>query len=578
MSNGWLWVKTISRWILTFLVICSISGFDIISSIAANPDSTPSAPATECPVFEITSKFSIAYGDVTINASDAPVDTIVLAKSPRGDVVGCFIVTTSGKFGAMYVYGEDTSVLPALPGMRDGEVVAFYVGGISAVSTPSLIWHDDKELHEVDLSATGQTAPTADFTATPTSGYQPLNVQFTDLSSGAVTSWYWSFGDGGTSTLQHPSHNYTQVGSFTVALTVTGPGGSDSKTRTSYINVVAGEPSADFTASPLSGVAPLLVTFTNLSTNYSVSLWSFGDNTSSSQTNPTHTYTQKGLYSVSLAVLGPGGSDTKNKADYIQVYAQVQAEFTYDKTSGQVPLTVQFTNQSTGDWTSLSWDFGDGSSSNLVNPNHTYTNPGDYTVILTASGPGGVDSEQKNNLIHVDYALPIADFTADVTSGTAPLSVQFTNTSTNATSYLWEFGDGGTSALASPSHTFTSPGTYTVTLTANGPGGSDVEKKANYIQVQGPLHATFSADVTSGNVPLTVHFTNLSSGEFTQVSWDFGDGGTSQEDNPIHVYLNAGKYTVTLTITGSNGSDQYISVDLIHVYEEFLIYLPIAQR
>ena len=110
-----------------------------------------------CPPVPNTPFFTIVYGTVTLDDADAPVGTVVEALSPRDDVVGCFVVSEAGNYGAMYVYGEDTSVSPPVPGMRSGEVVAFYVNGAEATASPELAWSNDRDLHQVDLSATSTT-------------------------------------------------------------------------------------------------------------------------------------------------------------------------------------------------------------------------------------------------------------------------------------------------------------------------------------------------------------------------------------------------------------------------------------
>jgi PKD repeat protein len=165
-------------------------------------------------------------------------------------------------------------------------------------------------------------------------------------------------------------------------------------------------------------------------------------------------------------------------------YEPPVADFSGSPTSGPAPLTVTFTDQSTGDITSWSWDFGDGGTSTDQNPTHTYTSTGYYTVSLMVSGPGGSDTETKINYITVGYPAPIADFTASPLSGTVPLTVTFTDQSTgDITSWSWDFGDGGTSSARHPSHIYEDAGTYTVSLTVSGPGGSDTETKTDYITV-----------------------------------------------------------------------------------------------
>ncbi len=251
----------------------------------------------------------------------------------------------------------------------------------------------------------GPLPPSADFSATPTSGCAPLTVNFTDQSTGDIDSWSWDFGDGGTSSAQNPSYTYNTVGTYTVTLTVTGPGGSDTATKTDYITVST-TPTADFVGSPTSGDAPLTVSFTDQSTGVPTSWsWDFGDGGTSTAQNPSYTYNTAGTYTVTLTATNSCGSDTQTKVDYITVTeppcnAPVAA-FTGSPTSGTAPLSVSFTDQSTNNPTSWSWDFGDGGTSTAQNPSHTYNNAGTYTVTLTATNDCGSDGETKVDYITV---------------------------------------------------------------------------------------------------------------------------------------------------------------------------------
>jgi PKD repeat protein len=241
----------------------------------------------------------------------------------------------------------------------------------------------------------------AGFAAVPTEGPAPLAVAFTNSSTGDYDQSFWDFGDGFTSGDTDPIHSYTVPGSYTVSLTVSGPGGSDTLTRVGYITVYT-PVVAGFTAAPTEGPAPLIVAFTNTSTgDYDQSFWDFGDGFTSGDTDPIHTYTAPGSYAVSLTVTGPGGSDALTREGYITVYTPVDASFTGTPRAGLRPLTVAFTNTSTGDYTSSSWSFGDGGTSALTNPNYTYTTAGKYTVSLTVSGPGGTDTVTSTNYITV---------------------------------------------------------------------------------------------------------------------------------------------------------------------------------
>jgi len=167
----------------------------------------------------------------------------------------------------------------------------------------------------------------ADFSASPSSGYPPLQVQFTDASTGVIDSWLWNFGDGTSSTEENPSHTYTQAKSFKVTLNATGPSGSSSKTATIKVAKWP-KPKANFTVSANSGPASLTVQFTDTSTGPITSwAWNFGDPTSlnntSTEASPSHIYNNPGKYKATLTVTGPGG--VKSKSATIKVTAPVSA-------------------------------------------------------------------------------------------------------------------------------------------------------------------------------------------------------------------------------------------------------------
>ncbi|MBX3058397.1 MAG: PKD domain-containing protein [Anaerolineae bacterium] len=412
----------------------------------------------------------------------------------------------------------------------------------------------------------------AGFVATPTTGIAPVTASFTNLSTGDFTDCLWDFGDGSTSDVcADPGHSYTVAGVYTVTLTASGPGNTDTLIRSSYITVY--EPvQAEFSASPTEGILPLSVNFTNLSSgDYDTCLWEFGDGlTSQGCLDPGHTYTQTGVYTVTLTVTGWGGTDSLTQSNYISVYEAVQAGFSAGPTTGIAPLSVNFLNLSTGDFDSCLWAFGDGSDSNACNdPAHTYTTAGVYTVTLTVSGPGGTDSLTQTDLITV-YEPVTAVFSGTPTSGIAPLTVDFTNLSIgDYDTCLWAFGDGDTSSdCESLGHVYTTPGSYTVALTVTGLGGADTVTQTDYITVYQPVQADFSASPTDGIAPLSTHFTNLATGDYDTCLWTFGDGNSSIDCNdPDHLYTAVGVYTVTLTITGTGGIDSRTQTNYITVYE-----------
>lgn len=257
--------------------------------------------------------------------------------------------------------------------------------------------------------------PTANFTAEPTTGVQPLTVQFTDTSTGVPTSWYWDFGGGATSTEQNPSVLYEGAGTYSVSLRATNDFGSDTEVKTNYITVTLPPPPvAAFSGSPRSVQAPGYVQFTDQSTGSPTSwLWYFGwdiwGNVTpySTQQHPTAKYVQIGTFSVSLTATNAGGSNTLTKTNYITASLQPPgvgapvAEFSATPTYGTKPLAVSFYESSSNSPTMWNWSFGDGSTSTSQNPSHTYTTAGVYTVTLSAANMYGSSTKTKTNYITV---------------------------------------------------------------------------------------------------------------------------------------------------------------------------------
>ncbi len=334
--------------------------------------------------------------------------------------------------------------------------------------------------------------PTADFTGSPTSGTAPLAVAFTDLSTGSPTSWSWTFGDGGTSTSRNPSHTYTSAGSYTVSLTATNAYGNNTKTRNGYITVTA--PGGTYASLPYStgfeggsldqywtthstGAGRILVTTANTPHSGSYQL------TMDSSTNGTYSQNEGWLQ---LNLSGQSQVDLdfwwKDFAD--ETHAQDGVFFSSNGGSSFVKVLdlngASYTDNSwshfTIDLDAAAADAGLSLTSTFVVKFQQYDN---YSIatdgfafddISVTAGPAGYP--------------PVAAFSGTPTSGTAPLAVQFTDASTNVpTSWSWTFGDGGTSTAKNPSHTYSTAGTYTVTLTAGNAYGSDGETKTDYITV-----------------------------------------------------------------------------------------------
>ena len=318
-------------------------------------------------------------------------------------------------------------------------------------------------------------------------------------------TYAWDFTNDGVneSTTQSPSFTYQNPGTYAVRLTVKNAAGSDAEIKNGYITVSPAPvaPTAAFTADNQAGTAPLTVVFTDQSTGTApfTYAWDFtndGTRDSTSQ-NPSFTYQNTGTYTVKLTVTNAVGSDGETKSGYITVtelpVAPVAA-FTVDKQTGNTPLTVRFTDQSTGTSPlSYAWDFdNDGiTDSTVKSPTFIYATEGTYTVNFTVTNSLGSDSEIKTDHITVNPTIPpTAAFTSDVQSGDAPLKVKFTDQSGGTTplTYAWDFNNDGTtdSTSQSPTFTYTDAGTYTVKLTVSNGAGSDVRTEPEYITVTEP--------------------------------------------------------------------------------------------
>ena len=428
-------------------------------------------------------------------------------------------------------------------------------------------------IHVTDLSP-----PEASFTHTLTdnSACLPVSVTFSDESTGTITESLWDFGDGITSADTNPVHIFTKAGYFLVRRIVRNADWEDVLTQLFYIR--PREPTVRIYVSSASGTIPITVSFIPVIIGVYLRLeWDFGDGTTSRETNPTHTYSTAGTYTVTLSVYNTTSIYLTVATITITAIDPAlipDVAFSADNTNGEIPFTVNFTDASTKSPTTWLWDFGDGETSTERNPTHTYTTAGIYTVSLTATNASGSDTEIKTGYIEAGTD-PIADFSIDSDINYITHTFEFTDKSlNNPTSWLWDFGDGETSTEQNPTHTYTGAQSYWVTLTVTNTYGTDtigvdvVVVPESYplpvftcstLNKKAPYTFTFIDASTgsneSGAVFGTIIFGSSCFGSNTDVIsawlWDFGDGETSTEQNPIHTYLFPGTYVVTLSVSNS---------------------------
>lgn len=427
---------------------------------------------------------------------------------------------------------------------------------------------------------------------------------FNNISVGYSTtdSIRWSFGDGTFSNQPNPTHTYSTAGTYNVCLRIIKrtPNGtltnciSDVCHTITFVATNACTLVANFSSTSVStGASPNVYQFTNTSTGFSATdsiRWNFGDGTFSNQINPIHTYLNAGTYNVCLRIIkrNPNGILTncvgekcQNLTVVINTPCTIQASFnSYHDTLGLANNVYYFSNTSIGYSTtdSIRWSFGDGTFSNQSNPTHTYATAGTYTVclrIIKRNSLGGLTncSSDVCRTISFTSAPPctlVANFTS-VSNSSTPNIYQFTNTSTGllpTDSIRWSFGDGTFSNQVSPSHTYSTAGTYNVCLrilkrTTAGTANNCVSEKCQTIVVSPSTNACnlqvyFTVTYDSIGVAANVyHFTNASvnASPTDSIRWSFGDGTFSNAQNPNHIYTTVGPKTVCLVIIkrGANG-------------------------
>jgi gliding motility-associated-like protein len=408
----------------------------------------------------------------------------------------------------------------------------------------------------------------AGFTSTPRSGCSPILVNFIDTSSGVPTTWRWDLGNGVISSLRSPSTTYITPGTYTIKLLVTNATGADSVAKVDFITVLP-SPEVNFLGIDSIGCAPLSTQFTSQinspSSPVTSTVWDLGDGNSANTPNATHIYTVPGLYNISLTVTNAAGcSKTVDKPQYIHVGTKPVASFSNSSpVNCTLPFTVNFTATTAGAGNNFTWDFGDGNSGAGATVSHTYTTAGSYSVKMVVTSPFTCkDSVIKTALVQ------LGSTTAFTVGGPVCVgqNLSFNNSSVPAAvSQVWNFGDATTSTAANPVKSYSTPGTYTITLTNTYAGGCTTSTTRSVAVLAKPTVAFTASRTSACTVPVTVNFSSTVTGAGTY-AWDFGDGGTSTAANPTHTYTVTGLYTVTLIVTGANGcSETVVKTDYISI-------------
>lgn len=406
-------------------------------------------------------------------------------------------------------------------------------------------------------------------------------MYFDDLSaaySGYISQWNWDFGDGNTKQISYPAnsdtyHTFSAPGSYTVKLTIIS---SDGCTAERSENVVINPaPTVNFDLT--NACQGTQVHFNDLTqTNGAGDIkgwsWNFGDGASgindvSTLQNPAHTYQASDTYQVSLTVSSANGCSSTLVKSVVITDAPL-VDFSFDNHC--VTSTIQFTHSPGMDIANVStwnWSFGDGLTSALADPQHMYNTPGDYNVTLTITNVSGCENTISHTLTILP--APVASFSIDAPA-CSQYQVAFADHSSatigNIMHWEYNFGDGTSTVINYPSnpgvlHTYNTYGTYNATLTVvtNDNCSATVSKS---IQILPSPLANFDFNVSCLEVP--VQFNDLSQGNMVSWAWNFDDPGSlinnsSNQQNPVHLFQQAGDFNVSLFVQNANGCHDTIT-------------------
>lgn len=576
---------------------------DGFSSVQQNPVHTYSQPGSFAVCLTVYKPFTSCQSSfcdtITVAGTQSCIDTSQVDSSvfctPVFDpVCGCDSITYSNSCEAYY-YGGVTSFTPGACGSQGNCYAAFWYAAdssgqntinfydASSFGTNAYLWdfgdgssstgqnpvytyalggQYDVCLITWDSLGCSDTICQNIFVGNPGSCYASYSyfpdsanamlIYFTDFSYNAdsISYWYWQFGDGTTDTVPDPVHLYAAGGSYTVCLDIMDNNGCSN----SYCNfVVVGNQSscyAFYSYTPDS-IDPFAYHFTDLSSASATDwYWDFGDGDTSMFQNPSHTFDSAGTYSVCLSINDSVNSCTNFYCDLITVN-NCSALFAWAQDSAD-PNTIYFTDNSAGNITGWQWDFGDGSAtSSAPNPNHTYLADGGYWVCLTITDSVSSCTQTFCDAVYAGFQSSCKAYFSNLPDTADPFTINFLDYSFGSPgNWYWTFGDGSSSSLQNPSHTYSLAGTYQVCLNISDSSGNCSDSLCDYVTVAGfsSCMAYYTYSNPFGN---WISFSDSSSGSPSSYYWDFGDGGTSSQQNPFHNFPDTGVYLVCLTISDS---------------------------
>ncbi|NBY41335.1 MAG: PKD domain-containing protein [Flavobacteriia bacterium] len=484
----------------------------------------------------ITGCINSGIRTVVVNALPVPLFTMDTLKCTNTTV--SIVNNSTGASTYNWNFGNgatSTQVNPLYQYPQGGN----YTVWLTATSAQGCV---DSTSHAIQII----TTPTPSYVPSVYSGCGPLSVNFNNTTTGSfINSYFWNFGfpaNGPFSNAQNPGTivfpaPWVQDTNYVISLSATNQCGTANFLDTILVHPL---PIAGFATTVNTGCSPLSVGFLNTSagspTNY---IWNFGDGSFSTQNSPTHVFVygpNDTIFNVSLIAINACGSDT---AYYpIHVFPNtVTSFFNTTPTSGCAPLNVQFTNFSVGA-NNYYWNFGDGQVTNATSPSHLYTSSGTFIAQLIVDNGCSFDTSQITITV---LAKPLVSFTVANDTLCTSQVFSFTNTSSQLSNVVWNFGNGATSNVYSPSYTYQNGGSYIVSMIGTSASNGCVDTAYQFIQAIPSPNVVYDTNVYEGCVSFSASF-NETSGTASSAVWDYGDGNIGISPSSSHYYTTAGTY------------------------------------
>ena len=448
----------------------------------------------------------------------------------------------------------------------------YAVGGfydVKLVVTSEGVTPDHQCTDSITQTILAPDAPSAHFVWSPNPAQINTSITFVGTSGSTITDWSWDFGDGYTGVGQTVGHIYTNPGDYEVTLRLTDD--NNCTFETTQIVSVAGLPPVDFSWSYPCEETPIQFTVDETITDVgavAIWAWDFGDGVLSSDQNPLHAYLSPGLYNATLYIVDTAGY-FNSVSHEINVNPNPFSVFAVENPSCEGSPT-QFTDYSiapSGIIATWYWDFGDGTTQTVLSGDdpdifHIYTTSGTYTITLTVTTSDSCQNTSMETVAVNPSPIAAMDVTYDCASGPIIFhDVSNLNGSGDIIGRVWDFGDpasgaNNTSVLENPTHIFSSPGDYTITLVIES-SSQCTDTATMELTITEPPVADFTHSPACRGEEVSFTITDLTN--LSSFYWDFGDGNSSNLENPINIYDIPGDYEVTLVVQTTDACTASVS-------------------